>query len=134
MDSINSSFLLIGAVTILFVILLFYFPIGLWFAAMVSGVKISIFEIILMKFRKSPIDEIIRGLIVSEKAGLNLNRDELEAFSLTGGNIQNVVNGMVAAKKAGLKLSFKNATKADVQEIDILDAVRNKMKNETEKK
>jgi len=133
MESINTNFVLIGGVIILFIILLLYLPIGLWFAATISGVKISIFEIILMKFRKSPIDEIVRGLIVSEKAGLNLEREELEAFSLTGGNIQNVVNGMVAAKKEGLKLSFKNATVADSRGINILESVKEKIKNQNEK-
>jgi uncharacterized protein YqfA (UPF0365 family) len=130
---LNQDYIIIGVVIIIIVFLIFYIPFGLWFAATISAVKISIFELILMKIRKSPIQEIVKGLIVSEKGGLNLNRVKLETFSLTGGNIQNVVNGMVAAKKAGLKLSFKNAIKADSQGIDILKAVKDKFEKQQEK-
>ncbi|MBK6283652.1 MAG: flotillin-like FloA family protein [Draconibacterium sp.] len=130
---LNQDYIIIGAIILIILFLMFYIPFGLWFAATISGVKISVFQLILMKVRKSPIQEIVKGLIVSEKGGLNLNREELEAFRLTGGNIQNVVNGMVAAKKAGLKLSFKNAAKADSQGIDILKAVKDKFEKQQEK-
>ena len=130
---LNQNLIIIAGVIIIVILAFLYIPFGLWFAATISGVKISIFELILMRIRKSPIQEIVKGLIVSEKGGLNLTRDELEAFGLTGGNIQNVVNGMVAAKKAGLNLSFKNATKADSQGIDILKAVKEKLDKQHEK-
>lgn len=130
---LNQNLIVIAGVIIIVILAFLYIPFGLWFAATISGVKISIFELILMRIRKSPIQEIVKGLIVSEKGGLNLTRDELEAFRLTGGNIQNVVNGMVAAKKAGLNLSFKNATKADSQGIDILKAVKEKLDKQHEK-
>ncbi len=130
---LNQNLIIIAGVIIIVILAFLYIPFGLWFAATISGVKISIFELILMRIRKSPIQEIVKGLIVSEKGGLNLTRDELEALGLTGGNIQNVVNGMVAAKKAGLNLSFKNATKADSRGIDILKAVKEKLDKQHEK-
>ena len=130
---LNQNLIIIAGVIIIIILAFLFIPFGLWFAATISGVKISIFELILMRIRKSPIQEIIKGLIVSEKGGLNLTREELEALGLTGGNIQNVVNGMVAAKKAGLNLSFKNATKADSQGIDILKAVKEKLDKQHEK-
>ncbi len=85
-----------------------------------------------MRIRRSPVEEIVKGLIASNKGGVNLNRDELEAFALSGGNVHNVVNGMIAAKRAGFPLSFVNATKADAQGLDIVESVKEKMR-ETQK-
>lgn len=128
----SEALILIVVAVILFLLALYFLPIGLWFAAMVSGVRISLMELLLMRIRRSPIREIVQGLIVSAKGGLNLSRDELEAFAITGGNVRNVVNGMVAAKRAGFPLSFVNAQKADAQGHDIVEAVKEKLK-ETEK-
>lgn len=116
------------SVIVLFIIALYLVPIGLWFAATVAGVRISLIELLLMRLRRSPIKEIVEGLIVSAKGGLNLNRDALEAFALSGGNVRNVVNGMVAAKRAGFPLSFQNAIKADAQGLDIVNSVKDKLK------
>jgi uncharacterized protein YqfA (UPF0365 family) len=120
------------SVIVLFIIALYLIPIGLWFSATVAGVRISLMELLLMRLRRSPVKEVVMGLIASTKGGLNLSRDELEAFALSGGNIRNVVNGMIAAKRAGFPLSFKNAIKADSQGHDIVNSVKEKLR-ETEK-
>ena len=119
-------FYVIAPVLVVFLMLLYLLPIGLWFAATVAGLRISLMELLLMRMRRSPVEEIVKGLIASNKGGVNLNRDELEAFALSGGNIQNVVNGMIAAKRAGFPLSFVNATKADAQGLDIVESVKKK--------
>ncbi len=119
-------------VIVLFIIVLYLIPIGLWFSALVAGVRISLMELLLMRLRRSPVKEVVMGLIASTKGGLNLNRDELEALALSGGNIQNVVNGMIAANRAGFPLSLKNAIKADSQGLDIVNSVKEKL-HETEK-
>jgi len=53
------------------------------------------------------------------KAGLFLNRNELEAHFLAGGNVKNVVNALISADKANIDLNFKTATA-----IDVYDAVQ----------
>lgn len=121
-------FAFIFIVLVVFIMALYLVPIGLWFAALISGVRISLMELLLMRLRRAPVEEIVRGLIASTKGGINLNRDELEAFALSGGNVQNVVNGMIAAKRAGYPLSFKNATKADAQGLDIVNSIKEKMR------
>ncbi len=105
-------------------LIIYFVPIGLWLAATLAGVRISIPQLIFMRIRKSPVAEIVKALISSAKGGVPIERDELEAFALAGGNIQNVINGMIAAKKAGLKLSFKEATAADFKGIELLKAVK----------
>ncbi len=129
MDFFQSTIIVVAIIIGIF-LLLYFVPIGLWFAATISGVKLSIFELILMRIRKSPIQEIVKGLIISVKGKLNLTKDEIEAFGLAGGNIENVVNAMVVAKKAGLELSFKDATKADLNGINIFQEMIDKYENQ----
>ena len=46
--------------------LIFYFiPVGLWFSALVSGVRISLLQLILMRWRKVPPSTIVSSMIES---------------------------------------------------------------------
>ena len=77
-----------------------------------------------MRWRKVPPQVIVRNLIAATKAGLKLNRDELEAHYLAGGNVVAVVNALISADKANMGLDFKVATAIDLAGRDVLDAVR----------
>jgi uncharacterized protein YqfA (UPF0365 family) len=113
----------IGAIFLLW--LLFYFiPVGLWFTALVSGVRISLLQLILMRWRKVPPGVIVTSLIASTKAGLDLKRDDLEAHFLAGGHVQAVVNALISADKANMELDFKTATAIDLAGRDVLEAVQ----------
>ncbi len=113
----------IGSIFGLWVI--FYFiPVGLWFTALLSGVKISLLQLIFMRWRKVPPQVIVRNMISSHKAGLELHRDELEAHYLAGGNVNAVVNALISADKANIVLDFKTATAIDLAGRDVLEAVQ----------
>lgn len=113
----------IGAIFLLWI--LFYFiPVGLWFTALVSGVRISLLQLILMRWRKVPPGVIVTSLITSTKAGLNLKRDDLEAHYLAGGHVQAVVNALISADKANIDLDFKTATAIDLAGRNVLEAVQ----------
>ena len=105
------------------IILLYFVPIGLWFQAQVTGVKISLLQLIVMRWRKVPPSAIVQAMIISKKAGLHLERDDLEAHYLAGGHVQAVVNALVSASKANLGLTFNVATAIDLAGRDILEAV-----------
>jgi uncharacterized protein YqfA (UPF0365 family) len=105
--------------------IIFYFiPIGLWFRALVSGVHISLLQLIFMRWRKVPPGAIVQALIVGTKAGIELNRNELEAHYLAGGHVERVVNALVSASKANIDLSFKMATAIDLAGRDVFEAVQ----------
>ncbi|MGL5012713.1 MAG: flotillin-like protein FloA [Bacteroidales bacterium] len=106
--------------------LLFYFvPFPLWFSAKVSGVNISLLQLVLMRFRKVPPSTIARAMIEAHKAGLkNLTRDELEAHYLAGGHVERVVHALVSASKANIDLSFQMATAIDLAGRDVFLAVQ----------
>jgi len=105
-------------------ILMYIVPLGLWFQAMISGVRVSLIQLIFMRWRKVPPRIIVNALIVSAKAGIVLKRDDLEAHYLAGGHVQLVVNALVSADKANLALDFKMATAIDLAGRNVLEAVQ----------
>lgn len=115
--------IVIAAVFVLW--LLFYFiPVGLWFNALVSGVHISLVQLILMRWRKVPPQIIVRNLIAAKKAGLDLNRNELEAHYLAGGHLNQVVQALISADKANMNLDFKTAAAIDLAGRNVFEAVQ----------
>ena len=106
--------------------ILFYFiPVGLWFTALISGVHISLLQLILMRWRKVPPQTIVRAMIEAHKAGLQgIKRDDLEAHYLAGGHVEAVVHALVSAEKANIDLNFKMATAIDLAGRDVFEAVQ----------
>lgn len=118
--------LIVIALAILLGILLFFYfvPLGLWFSALLSGVHVSLIQLIFMRIRKVPPGLIVNSLITATKAGLSLNRNELEAHYLAGGNVVKVVNALISAQKANIDLDFKAATAIDLAGRDVFEAVQ----------
>ena len=115
---------MIAGIFVLLIIILYYIPVGLWFSALVSDVRISLLQLFLMRFRKVPPSVIVRALIEGTKAGLILNRNDLEAHYLAGGHVEKVVHALVSAQKANIELSFKMATAIDLAGRDVFQAVQ----------
>lgn len=78
-----------------------------------------------MRIRKVPANVIVRAMIEAHKAGLSdVNRDDLEAHYLAGGNVEKVVHALVSAAKANIDLGFKMATAIDLAGRDVFQAVQ----------
>ncbi|MFW5726071.1 MAG: flotillin-like FloA family protein, partial [Bacteroidota bacterium] len=64
MDANLGVIIAIAVVSILGLWIIFYFiPIGLWFSALVSGVRINLLQLVLMRWRKIPPAVIVNNLI-----------------------------------------------------------------------
>lgn len=113
----------VGALILLWIIL-YFIPIGLWFRAIISGVRISLLQLIVMRWRRVPPSVIVDALINATKAGLTLNSDQLEAHFLAGGNVRNVVMALISADKANIDLDFNSATAIDLAGRDVFEAVQ----------
>ena len=112
-------------VLILLIIFLYYVPFGLWLTARVSGVRISLIQLFLMRIRKVTPSTIVNAMIEARKAGLtDITRDDLEAHYLAGGHVVRVVHALVSAAKANIELSFKTATAIDLAGRDVFEAVQ----------
>ena len=105
-------------------ILLWLFPVTMWFQALISGVKISLIQLILMRWRKVPPGVIVMAMITGTKAGLKLNANELEAHYLAKGNVPKVVNALISADKANISLDFKMAAAIDLAGRYVVEAVQ----------
>jgi uncharacterized protein YqfA (UPF0365 family) len=116
-------FIIVAAIAGLW-ILLYFIPIGMWFSALLSGVRVSLIQLIFMRWRKVPPSVIVKAMINSTKAGLSLSRDQLEAHYLAGGNVINVVNALISADKANIPLDFNSATAIDLAGRDVFQAVQ----------
>jgi uncharacterized protein YqfA (UPF0365 family) len=124
MDGIASVFIWIGVAIVGLIVLLWFFPITMWFQALISGVRISLLQLILMRWRKVPPGTIVMAMITGTKAGLTLNANELEAHYLAKGNVPKVVNALVPADKANIALNFKMAAAIDLAGRDVFEAVQ----------
>jgi len=115
--------MIVGGLVLLSVFFRFV-PLGLWFQALVSGVKVSFLQLFFMRFRRVDPASIVNPLVNSHKAGLSLTADQLESHYLSGGNVARVVNALISAGKAGIALDFKQATAIDLAGRDVFEAVQ----------
>ena len=119
-----NTLIIVGIVIVALIIFLIFFPVGIWFQALISGVRTSLVQLVFMRFRKVPPSVIVNNLISASKAGLKLNQNELEAHYLAGGRVNSVVNALISADKANMNLDFKTATAIDLAGRDVLKAVQ----------
>ena len=117
--------ILITLLVILLCIFFYYVPFMLWINASVSGVRISLVQLFLMRIRRVPAAKIVNCMIEALKAGLtDVKRDGLEAHYLAGGHIERVVHARLSASKAGLTLPFQMATAIELAGRDVFEAVQ----------
>jgi len=103
--------------------LLYFIPVGLWFQAVLTGTRVSLLQLIFMRWRKVPPSIIVNAMIAAKKAGITITADQMEAHFLAGGHIQNVVNALISADKANIPLDFNMATAIDLAGRDVFEAV-----------
>ena len=118
-------FIVAAVVIVVLSIFFYYVPLFMWISAQVSGVRISLIQLFLMRIRKVPANLIVQAMIEAHKAGLSeVTRDDLEAHYLAGGNVVKVVHALVSAAKANIELEFKMATAIDLAGRDVFQAVQ----------
>ena len=123
------GFLFSGAFTFLIVVIvvavfLNFVPLGLWISAIAAGVNVGIFNLIGMRLRRVPAAQIVLPLIKANKAGIEVNANQLEAHYLAGGNVDWVIDALIAAHRAEIPLSFERACAIDLAGRNVLEAVQ----------
>ena len=111
-------------VVVALIIVLWFFPVALWFQAVLSGVHISLIQLLLMRWRGVNPKTIVMAMITGTKAGLTLKTNELEAHYLAKGNVTKVVMALISANKANISLNFQMASAIDLAGRDVLEAVQ----------
>jgi uncharacterized protein YqfA (UPF0365 family) len=123
---LGAPFIIVLAIIFLLLVTIFFrfIPIGLWFQARMSEVKVPFSNLFGMRFRKVNPALIVNPMINAHKAGLQLPINALEAHYLAGGNVERVVRALIAADKAGITLDLKQATAIDLAGRDVFEAVQ----------
>ena len=118
-SSVGIVIIWIAVAIVALIVLLWFFPVTLWFQALISGVRISLIQLVLMRWRKVPPSTIVMAMVTGTKAGLKLDANALEAHYLAKGNVPNVVNALISADKANINLDFKMAAAIDLAGRDV---------------
>src|SRR5207248_5990427 len=92
--------------------------------ALTSGARVSMLDLVGMRFRKVNADVIVQSRIRALRAGLHVGQAEMESHVLAGGRLPNVISAMIAANSANIDLPWRIATAIDLAGRDILDAVQ----------
>lgn len=119
----GSGFMFILAIAGIAIFLNFV-PLGLWISAIAAGVNVGIFNLIGMRLRRVPASQIVLPLIKANKAGLDVNVNQLEAHYLAGGNVDRVIDALIAAHRAQIDLSFERGCAIDLAGRNVLEAVQ----------
>ena len=121
----NVSFLfVIFLVIVVISVFLHFVPLGLWVSAMAAGVNVGIFTLMGMRLRRVSPSKIVLPLVKANKAGLDVNVNQLEAHYLAGGDVDRVVDALIAAERASIPLSFERAAAIDLAGREVLEAVQ----------
>ncbi|MBR1807727.1 MAG: flotillin-like protein FloA [Selenomonadaceae bacterium] len=124
MDALIGSGFLFLLVVVVAAVFLHFVPIGLWISALAADVHVGIFTLIGMRMRRVPPAKIVMPLIKANKAGLDVNVNQLEAHYLAGGNVDKVVDALIASQRAQIVLPFERSAAIDLAGRDVLEAVQ----------
>ena len=124
MATLVSSVLILVLFVIGLALFLHFVPLGLWISAIAAGVHVGIFTLIGMRLRRVPPAQIVLPLIKANKAGLDVNVNQLEAHFLAGGNVDRVIDALIAAHRAQIALPFERAAAIDLAGRNVLEAVQ----------
>src|SRR5437588_3360740 len=124
----GKEWLLIGAGILLvlgiFFLVIFFSFVRLWIQCLLTGARISIWDLIGMKLRNVDYAMIVRQKIALVQAGVKVSTQEMEAHYLSRGNVPKTAAAVIAAHKAGMDLPWRVAAAIDLAGRDILDAVK----------
>ena len=109
---------------VIFFVLIWIVPVGLFIQALLSGAFVGIGSLVGMRLRGVNPKVIVHSRIAVVKAGLPLSANNLETHYLARGNVARVVQALISADKAGIKLSFERACAIDLAGRDVLEAVK----------
>ncbi len=121
--------LILAAIIFVFFVGIFVFNFfWVWLRATLAGAPVKISDLIAMRLRGVPYTLIVEARIMSVKAGIPINSNELETHYLAGGDVVQTIQGVINGQKAGITLTWDRACAIDLAtkgtNKSILEAVR----------
>ena len=124
MSALLGSAFIVVLVIVAISLFLHFVPLGLWISALAAGVNVGIFTLVGMRLRRVPPSNIVLPLIKANKAGLDVNVNQLEAHYLAGGDVDKVIDALIAAHRAEIPLPFARSAAIDLAGRNVLEAVQ----------
>lgn len=106
------------------IVLLWFFPVTLWFQAVLSGVHIPLVQLVLMRWRGVNPNTIVIAMITGTKAGLTLKANELEAHYPCQGQCRKGGQCPYFRRQGEHSSGFKTAAGIDLAGRDVFEAVQ----------
>jgi len=112
----------IGFLLFLFVFLRYA---NLYVRSVLTRASVGLLDMVAMSLRRVSPATIVNARVNLVQARItDIDKRDLEAHFLAGGNVDRVVRALIAADRAGLGLDFRTAASIDLAGRDVLDAVR----------
>ena len=94
-----------------------HYAMSLFYQCMKHDVRISYWELALMKKRGVPINDYLRTAIKLKEKGIDVKIKDLELHAKSGGRIANVVELLLKAKRNKIELTYHQAAIMDLEEV-----------------
>ena len=114
-----------GALIVLVFLFVFLRYANLWIRSVLTRAGVGPFDMVAMSLRRVNPAHIVNARVNLVQARItDVDKRDLEAHLLAGGNVMRVVRALIAADRAGIPLDFRTAASIDLAGRDLLEAVR----------
>ncbi|MCH2590995.1 MAG: flotillin-like FloA family protein [Planctomycetales bacterium] len=103
---------LVGAIIPMLV--LFLFVVRPWIRGRLYGVNISLVRIILMRIRRSDVNQVMDCLIMALQSGVSISVDKMEQADAQQVDLKKVTLAMIESERQGLDLEFDELVEAEL--------------------
>ena len=103
---------LVGAIIPMLV--LFLFVVRPWIRGRLYGVNISLVRIILMRIRRSDVNQVMDCLIMALQSGVSISVDKMEQADAQQVDLKKVTLAMIESERQGLALEFDELVEAEL--------------------
>ena len=103
---------LVGAIIPMLV--LFLFVVRPWIRGRLYGVNISLVRIILMRIRRSDVNQVMDCLIMALQSGVSISVDKMEQANAQQVDLKKVTLAMIESERQGLGLEFDELVEAEL--------------------
>jgi uncharacterized protein YqfA (UPF0365 family) len=117
--------LVVLSVALLIFLFVFLRYANLYIRSLLTRAGVGLFDMFAMSLRRVSPATIVNARVNLVQARLpEVDKRDLEAHFLAGGNVIRVVRALIAADRAGIDLDFRTAASIDLAGRDLLEAVR----------
>ena len=95
-------------------LVLFLFVVRPWIRGRLYGVNISLVRIILMRIRRSDVNQVMGCLIMALQSGVSISVDKKEQADAQQVDLKKVTLAMIESERQGLDLEFDELVEAEL--------------------